>query len=100
MGEQWYRSALCWPHFWTIWSVQALHTPNTPGKLDFGMPLPGPDTSHHGEHCSSSDMSQPASSMEFCQRWVSAPEKPPWWGSQDRNNGKLAFCSMQEGLQV
>lgn len=41
MGERWYRSALCWPHFWTIWIAQALHTPITPGKLVLGLP---PDT--------------------------------------------------------
>lgn len=32
-GERWYRSALCWPHFWTIWTVQALHTPQYPWKI-------------------------------------------------------------------
>lgn len=32
VGERWYRSALCWPQFRTIWSVQALHTP--PAALD------------------------------------------------------------------
>lgn len=43
MGERWYRSALCWPHFWTIWTVRVLHTSSTPRKLGLCLPSPVPD---------------------------------------------------------